>query len=219
MRKSFTQAQEDFTQAQEKSGFIQSFYLKENENNYIKFLISSVNDLLIVSSHNVVMTSKKGNKYYQLVDCIRDGCPLCKAASPNGGVSYARDVAIIPVLVLYNENKEYEPTYKLWSRSIGYISNTLMGYESRYGLDGIVEVERKGSGTSTTYSLYSARKGMNGEDLPELPDLSKIREDFEVKDDDYKSIVAEWDIEKMESYIATGSPQEQKEEAPRRRSF
>lgn len=218
MRKSFTQAQEDYNNKAQ-AEYVQSFYLKENENNFIKFLISSVNDLLIVSAHTVVTTSKKGNKYYQLVDCIGDGCPFCKAATPNGSVSYARDVAIIPVLVLYNENGEYEPAYKLWSRSIGYISNTLMGYESRYGLDGIVEVERRGVDKNTTYSLYSARKGMNGADLPELPDLSKIREDFDVKDDDYRSIVAEWGIEKMESYIATGSPQEQKEEAPRRRSF
>ena len=217
-RKSFTQAQEDYNNKAQ-TEYVQSFYLKENENNFIKFLVDNVNDLLITSAHTIAMTSKKGNAYYPLVDCIGDECPFCKAASPNGSISYARDVAIIPLLVLYNEDGEYDPQYKLWTRGIGYISSTLMGYESRYGLNDIVEVERKGNNKNTTYSLYSARKGMNGEPLPDLPDLAKIREDFEVNEDDYKSVVAEWSIEKMEAYINTGSPQEQKEEAPRRRSF
>ena len=230
-RKSFTQAQTDLTNMQS-GDYVNEFYLKKDkETNFIKLLTTKIDDMEIHSIHQVALTSPKtGKTYYNKVDCLGDGCPLCKEALKNTkAVSKARDMVFIPIIQIYNDKGEFEPSYKIFSRSVRWMAENLVGFEARYGLEGIIEVERVGEKLKTAYNLYDARKGKNGEALPDLPDIDQLKEDFEVKDDDVcgrpTSLVRTWDEGMCDLYIETGSPyvpkedNEVKEEVPRRRSF
>lgn len=204
-RKSFTQAQEDMNNNQ--VGYTQNFYLKnEKDSAFIRFLFDNLDDVPILSVHNVALTSKSGTTYYAQVDCLGEGCPFCKHATKTTPFSPARDMGYMPLLQIYNENGEYEPTFKVFNRSVSWMSNTLVGFESRYGLDNIIETEKTGKGTKTNYMLYPAMKGVNGQALPELPTLSKLIEDFDVTEERIVSSVRSWSVEQMQNYIEFGSP-------------
>lgn len=207
-RKSFTQAQEDMNNNQ--GGYTQNFYLKnEKDSAFIRFLFDNLDDVPILSVHNVALTSKSGTTYYTQVDCIGEGCPFCKHATKNTPFSPARDMGYMPLLQIYNENGEYEPTFKVFNRSVSWMSNTLVGFESRYGLDSIIETEKTGKGTKTNYMLYPAMKGVNGQALPELPTLSKLIEDFDVTEERIVGSVRSWSVEQMQNYIKFGSPDQE----------
>lgn len=204
-RKSFTQAQEDMNNNQ--GGYTQNFYLKnEKDSAFIRFLFDNLDDVPILSVHNVALTSKSGTTYYAQVDCLGEGCPFCKHATKTTPFSPARDMGYMPLLQIYNENGEYEPTFKVFNRSVSWMSNTLVGFESRYGLDSIIETEKTGKGTKTNYMLYPAMKGVNGQALPELPTLSKLIEDFDVTEERIVGSVRKWTKEQMQNYIEFGSP-------------
>lgn len=204
-RKSFTQAQEDMNNNQ--GGYTQNFYLKnEKDSAFIRFLFDNLDDVPILSVHNVALTSKSGTTYYAQVDCLGEGCPFCKHATKTTPFSPARDMGYMPLLQIYNENGEYEPTFKVFNRSVSWMSNTLVGFESRYGLDSIIETEKTGKGTKTNYMLYPAMKGVNGQTLPELPTLSKLIEDFDVTEERIVGSVRSWSVEQMQNYIEFGSP-------------
>lgn len=204
-RKSFTQAQEDMNSNQ--GGYTQNFYLKnEKDSAFIRFLFDNLDDVPILSVHNVALTSKSGTTYYAQVDCLGEGCLFCKHATKTTPFSPARDMGYMPLLQIYNENGEYEPTFKVFNRSVSWMSNTLVGFESRYGLDSIIETEKTGKGTKTNYMLYPAMKGVNGQALPELPTLSKLIEDFDVTEERIVGSVRSWSVEQMQNYIEFGSP-------------
>ena len=202
-RKSFTQAQEDMNNNQ--GGYTQNFYLKnEKDSAFIRFLFDNLDDVPILSVHNVALTSKSGTTYYAQVDCIGEGCPFCKHATKSTPFSSARDMGYMPLLQIYNENGEYEPTFKVFNRSVSWMSNTLVGFESRYGLDSIIEIETTGQKKKKTYNLYPAMKGFRGQELPELPPLDKLLDDFEVTEESITSGVRSWTAEEMENYIKFG---------------
>ena len=228
-RKTFTQAQEDMNNKQS-GDYVKSFYIKRSgTSEFVKFLETDINKMEIRSVHNVAMTSPKtGKTYYTLVDSLETSDILVKESMKKGSaVGKVRDMVFIPLIKLYNSEGEFEPSYEVLARSVAWMANNLVGFEARYGLEGVIEVERTGTGTSTNYTLYDARKGMNGKDLPELPSIEQLKADFEVKDDDIvgrnTSLVKTWDEEMCERFIETGSPyvqkEEEKEEAPRRRNF
>ena len=56
--------------------------------------------------------------------------------------------------------------------------------------------------------LYPAMKGYKGQELPELPPLEKLLEDFEVTQEAIEDGIRTWTVEDMERYITTGSPYE-----------
>nr|DAY30118.1 MAG TPA: DNA binding protein like protein [Caudoviricetes sp.] len=187
-------------------GYTQNFYLKnEKDSAFIRFLFDNLDDVPILSVHNVALTSKSGTTYYAQVDCLGEGCPFCKHATKTTPFSPARDMGYMPLLQIYNENGEYEPTFKVFNRSVSWMSNTLVGFESRYGLDSIIETEKTGKGTKTNYMLYPAMKGVNGQALPELPTLSKLIEDFDVTEESITNGVRSWTAEEMENYIKFGT--------------
>lgn len=206
-RKSFAQAQED--NKNNNRDYTPSFYLnKEKDSTFIRFLFNNLDDVSIHSIHSVAMPGKSGKTYFAQVDCVGDGCPFCKHATKDTPFSRARDMGYMPVLQIYNENGEYEPTFKVFNRSVVWMSDVLVGFEARYGLDNIVEIERVGSGNKTTYMLYPAMKGYKGQELPELPPLEKLLDDFEVTQEAIEDGIRTWTVEDMERYIATGSPYE-----------
>ena len=229
-RKTFTQAKENLNTQQNNGDFINSFYLKhDKESNFVKFLKTDIEDMDILSVHNVALISPRtGKKYFQLVDCHGDGCPLCKASQSNTAIGKVRDMIFIPLIQLYTADGQFEPTYKVFNRSVRWASDVLAGFTARYGLDGIIELERNGSGMKTTYAMYEARKGWNGEELPNLPDIDKMKEDFNVQDDDIigkpTSLVHTWTAEMVDLFNETGSPyvpktEEKEDTTPRRRGF
>ena len=229
-RKTFTQAQEDMNNRQS-GDYVKSFYIKKSgTSEFVKFLETNINKMEIRSVHNVAMTSPKtGKTYYTLVDSLEDSDILVKESMKEGtAVGKVRDMVFIPLIRLYNDKGEFEPSYEVFARSVAWMANNLVGFEARYGLEGIIEMEKTGTGASTNYALYDARKGKDGQALPELPSIEQLKEDFEVKDDDIigrnTSLVKTWDEEMCERFIETGSPyppkeDDTKEEAPRRRNF
>ena len=49
-------------------------------------------------------------------------------------------------------------------------------------------------------------KGFRGQELPELPPLDKLLEDFEVTEESITNGVRSWTAQQMQNYIEFGSP-------------
>ena len=190
--------------------YTNSFSLKENESAFIKFLITDIDDIEVHTIHRLPVPTKNGNTFWKPVECLEDNCPICNSGEKSS------DVAVIPILVLYNDSGEYAPEFKLFLRSTGWVLNSLIPFEARYGLDCIVECERKGQKTQTVYNLYEARKGPKGVELPKLPDIETIKADFNVTQEAVKDVITTWTKEEMNNYLSGTTAEEEK---PKRRGF
>ena len=156
-RKTFTQAQEDMNNKQS-GDYVKSFYIKRSgTSEFVKFLETDINKMEIRSVHNVAMTSPKtGKTYYTLVDSLENSDILVKESMKKGSaVGKVRDMVFIPLIKLYNSEGEFEPSYEVLARSVAWMANNLVGFEARYGLEGVIEVKSfyiKRSGTSENES-------------------------------------------------------------------
>lgn len=202
-------AQKSFTGG----NFTNVLYLKDKENAYILSLLKDVTDVEVHSVHKVKMTSKNGKEFMVDVDCLGKGCPLCKEAQNHTNekfpaVSKARDVVYVPVVKLYNNNKEFDPQYYVISRSTKWYRNTYVEAASRFDMNKPLEIVRSGSGVDTTWSIYPANKAF-GETIPEV-NANQLIEDLDIDIDNsisgtQTSVVKTWDADQMEDYIETGT--------------
>lgn len=218
---------------QQKGNYINTFYLKnDKDHTIVQMLLDDVADIEVHSVHEVKMTSKNGNDYRVQVDCLGDNCPLCKEALKHENQKFplvrkARDMVYIPLIRLYNEDGQYEPVYEIFSRSTRWYRDELAGYAARYDINGYIEIEKTGTGMKTTYKLYEARKGLDGNALDKPKSIAELKEDFDVKDDDIcgrkDSLIKTWNKEDFEEFLETGTypkgnTEEEEEVKPRSRS-
>lgn len=202
---------------QKNFGYINTFFLtKDKEHTIVKPLLSDMNDLEVHSIHEVKMTSKNGKDYRVSVDCLGDGCPMCREALKHADkmfplVSKVRDNIYIPLIRLYDRNGEYNPAYEIFVRSTRFYRDTLAPAVSRYGLDGYWEIERIGGPGSkkTTYNLYSINKDFDSKPLDNSKTLEQLKEDFEVKEDDIfgrrDSLIKSWSAADFAEFLETGT--------------
>lgn len=218
--------------------FISNFYLTRNgENTFVRPLIKSTDEIECYSVHNVRMTGKSGKSYLIQVSCHGDGCPLCKEAQKYANamtapVTKVRDNIYIPLVRLYNKDREYTPSYEVFSRSTRWYRDELAPFCARYDMDGILEVQRLGTGKDTTYKLYEARKDFDGKPLEDNISIEQYKKDFEVQEDDIfgrtDSLIRDWTVGDIEEFLRTGEypgrrhddevEDEEEETTPRRRS-
>lgn len=219
---------------QSTGNYINTFYLKnDKDHTIVRMLLDDVTNIEVHSVHEVKMTSKNGNEYRVQVDCHGNNCPLCKEALQYEGQKFplvrkARDMVYIPLIRLYNKDGNYEPTYEILCRSTRWYRDELAGYAARYDISGYVEVEKTGTGLKTTYKLYEARKDFDGKPFSNPQPIEKLKEDFEIKDDDIcgrkDSLIKTWSSEDFEEFLETGTypkgntEPEEEEIKPRTRS-
>lgn len=215
--------------------YINTFYLKnDKDHTIVQMLLDDVVNIEVHSIHEVKMTSKGGKDYRVQVDCHGNNCPLCKEALKHEGqmfplVRKARDMVYIPLIRLYDKDGNYEPSYEVLCRSTRWYRDELAGFAARYDISGYVEVEKSGTGLSTTYKLYSTAKDFDGKPLDKPRSIEELKEDFEVKDDDIcgrrDSLIKTWSAEEFEEFLETGTyprgnsdEEEKKEIKPRSRT-
>jgi hypothetical protein len=214
-RMSFKEAEERVqNQGQGGNGnYTNILFLKDKESAYIIPLLKDVTDVEVHSVHKVKLVSKSGKEYMVDVDCLGNNCPLCKEAQNHVGekfpqVSKARDAVYVPIVRLYNKDKEFDPQYYVLTRSTKWYRNTYVEAASRFDMNKPLEIVRSGNGVDTTWSIYPAMK-VNGKDIPEV-DLNQLIDDLEIDIDSSifgtpYSVVKGWSAEQMEHYIETGS--------------
>lgn len=218
----------------QRGNYINQFWLKnDKDHTIVQMLLKDISEIEVHSVHEVKMTSKNGKEYRVQVDCLGDNCPMCKEALKHKNekfplVRQARDMVYIPLIRYYNANGEYEPSYEIFNRSTRWYRDELAGYAARYDVDGYTEIQKSGSGISTTYKLYEARKDFDGNKLDKPKSIEELKEDFEVKDDDIcgrrDSLIKSWTAEEFAEFLETGtypkgnSDEEEEEVKPRTRS-
>ena len=217
--------------------YVNNFYLKQRgENTFIRPLLADIKDIEVYSIHNVRMTSKTGKTYLVQVSCHGDNCPLCKEAQKydnalTAKVSKVRDYVYLPLIRLYNADKEYQPSYEIFSRSTRWYRDELAPFCARYNFNTVLEIQRLGTGKDTTYKLYEARKDFEGNIIKDDISIEQYMKDFEVQNDDIfgrpDSLILDWTTVEFERYLETGTypkaiiseeTDEEEEATPRRRS-
>ena len=186
----------------------QFFIPKGMSQKRVKILLDKISDVPVFRSHTVTRTSKNGKRYFQEVNCIGDGCPLCAHAQKTQGqgtVSYAHDRIVIPLIdfdYVDSEGKKV-PTVSYWVRSSNFYRTVLATFTSRFAglLDGYVDVTKSGTGQGTTYALFPANDTTG---MPAVKTNEQYIEDFGVDmDEDMKTVIYEMTAEQMSKLIPT----------------
>lgn len=171
----------------------------------VKILIDDVRKVFTYRTHRVQRISKKGTQYWQDVNCIGEGCPLCEyAAKTDGkkGISRAHDTIVIPMLDLdYGET----PTVTYWVRSSGFYRSILVPFVAHFheGLNGFIEINKAGSGQGTVYNLYPTNEKMK----IELKSNEEYIKEYNVNiEEDLKSIIYDYSLEKLQQLIPADEP-------------
>ena len=212
----------------EKGGFRKfatNFYFKRDgrQNALVKLLITGAEDVPVFTTHTVQKISKSGKKYFQEVDCMGEGCPLCNYAinNQNGIVSFRHDKIVIPIINFTATDADGNniPQVQYWTRSSGFYSNTILPFAERFGLDGYVEIQKNGTGKQTTYTLYPVEDKFGGRPLEAPLPVEEYLKEYDVNiDEDLKSIVRELSDNEISAIIggsAVGEESVAKEEPAR----
>lgn len=201
-------------------GFVNTFYLKnDKDTNIVKFLLDDVKDIEVYSVHEVKMTSKNGVPYRVQVNCLGDGCPLCKEAQKYKDqmfplVSRAKDNIYLPVIKLYDNDGNKNPEFAVWVRSTKFYRDSFSAVVSRYGLKDCYEIERRGAKgeKQVAYNMFPITNGKDnkGDDIPFAGiDVEKLKEDFDVTDTTIcgarNSLIRSWSAEDFAEFLETGS--------------
>ena len=191
---------------------INALWLKDRESAYVKVLLDDIKNVEVHSVHLVKMMSKSGKSYNIHVDCLGNNCPLCEEAKKHTEEKYpkvtkVRDMVYVPLLSFVNYEGEEELNFAILARSTSWASSDFFPDMARYGIDSNFEIQRTGSGTSTTYRFYPANKLGNGNAFPKI-DMNQVYTDLsiELPDDIYgreDSFVRNWDEAQMLEYIET----------------
>ena len=205
--------------------FATNFYFKKGgrQNALVKFLIKGTEDVPIFTTHTVQKISKSGKKYFQEVDCMGEGCPLCNYAINNqdGIVSFRHDKIVIPLInfTATDADGNTVPQVQYWTRSSGFYSNTILPFAERFGLDGYVEIQKNGTGKQTTYTLYPVEGKFEGRPLEAPLPVEEYLKEYDVNiDKDLKTIVRELSDNEISAIIggsAVGEESVAKEEPAR----
>lgn len=186
----------------------QFFIPKGMSQKRVKILLDKISDVPVFRSHTVTRTSKNGKRYFQEVNCIGDGCPLCAHAQKTQGqgtVSYAHDRIVIPLVDFDYVDREGKkvPVISYWVRSSNFYRTVLATFTSRFAglLDGYVDVMKSGTGQGTTYALFPANDTTG---MPAVKTNEQYIEDFGVDmDEDMKTVIYEMTAEQMSKLIPT----------------
>ena len=186
----------------------QFFIPKGMSQKRVKILLDKISDVPVFRSHTVTRTSKNGKRYFQEVNCIGDGCPLCAHAQKTqgqGNVSYAHDRIVIPLVDFDYVDREGKkvPAISYWVRSSNFYRTVLATFTSRFAglLDGYVDIMKSGTGQGTTYALFPANDVNN---MPPVKSNAQYLEDFGVDmDEDMKTVIYEMTSEQMAKLIPT----------------
>ena len=186
---------------------ISELWLKDRESAYVKVLLDDIKNVEVHSIHKVKIPTKTGKSFNIHVDCLGQGCPLCEEAKKHTEemfptVTRVRDMIYVPLLSFMNYQGEEELNFAVLA------SSDFFPDMARYGINGNFEIQRTGSGTSTTYRFYPAVKLGNGNPFPNV-DMKQVYSDLniELPDDIYgreDSLIRNWNEEQMLEYIETG---------------
>lgn len=197
------------SEAQNRTYATQFFFRKGETTKNVKILLNAISEVPAFRTHTITRISKKGKPYFQEVGCLGDNCPFCRKAHETegkGNVSFAHDRIVIPLVDMDYTNNEGQkvPTVAYWVRSSNFYRNNLAFYTSKFAglLDGYIEVDKTGSGTSTNYTLFPA----NTQNLSELKSNDTYIKDFEVDiEKDLKSIIIDWTADQMEKFLGNNT--------------
>lgn len=168
----------------------------DNDSDKVQFLLGSLNDVLIYSTHNVPAVSKNGKRYDKKISCLKlhkndpqGVCPLCDSGNR---------LSLTRFVPLYSLSQE---KMLLWERGPQFISHNLAGLINRMIAEGkdprnvVVDVVRSGrkGDTKTTYQFY-----------PLEHESPVSLEDIEIPDPE-GSWIATWSAAEMQQYVATGA--------------
>lgn len=182
-----------------RGNYVGYFALKDdNESAVVRFNISSLDDINIVSKHTV--ENKDGKR--RIISCLRSSptdplsvCPLCEASKPVAFRAY------IPLIYFeQNENNEVVPVAALWEQSPK-IRDTLQAFIDNYGdlRDYLFKIVRQGKrgDTNTTYTILPANNKIYKDEV--------FPKDFSAFDNlDFERFVAVKTAEEMHQFLEEG---------------
>ena len=176
--------------------FARNFYFKKNGRNnaLVKFLLNSIEDIPVFTTHTIQKFSKSGKRFFQEVDCMGEGCPLCNYAinNPNGTVSFRHDKIVIPLVNFTAVDKDgnVAPAVEYWTRSAGFFSSTILPFAERFNFGGYIEIQKNGSGKQTIYTLYPVEDKFEGRPLEPVKSVEEYIKIYNTDiESDLKSIV------------------------------
>lgn len=186
---------EESKQYETSSGF-EIFSLNDDgDTAKVQFLVSTLDDILIYTTHEIPMKSQNGRDYQRKIGCLKlhasdpEGtCPMCDSGSK---VKLAR---FIP---MYSHTAQ---KVVLWERSGQFIEKNIGSLLNRLRSQGkdprnvVVEVVRCGKrgDQRTTYQFY-----------PIDTDQPATLEGLDIPDPE-GSLIATWSVGDMHNYIANG---------------
>ena len=187
---------EESKQYETNTGF-KIFSLEDDgDTDKVQFVASSLDDMLIYTTHGIPMRSQNGRDYQRKVGCLKQHatdpkgtCPLCDSGS---AVKLAR---FIP---LYSHAQKeivlWERSGQFIEKNIGSLLNRLksQGKDPRNCVVEIVRCGRKGD-QKTTYQFYPM-------DSEQPVDTSGL----EIPDPE-GSLIATWSAGDMNAYVANGT--------------
>jgi hypothetical protein len=124
------------------------FSLKDDgDETVVRFAHSSVQDLSIVTVHDVKVTTKEGKELYKRVSCLREAheplskCPLCTA-----GIKVSDKFFVKLIEYVKDENGNVTPKARVWERPAKY-ARKLKSLMDEYGdlTNHIFKIKRRGA--------------------------------------------------------------------------
>jgi len=155
------------------------FSLKDGEEATVRFCYDTVDQIEIVSTHNLKSPSYK---YGRTVSCIRgDGdpiekCPICENGDPVEKKFYVKMLQYVK-----NENGGIDVLPKIWERRAGYaktIADLIREYSQLGFKNCVFKIKRSGSSLDTTYSIMYGPSEIYREE--NYPKSFELIENFDV---------------------------------------
>ena len=186
---------EESKQFEPNTGF-KIFSLDDDGNSdRVQFIASTLDDMLIYTTHEIPMRSQSGRDYQRKVGCLKQHpsdpegvCPLCD----NGA-----KVKLARFIPLYSHTQKeivlWERSGQFIEKNIGSLLNRLrsQGKDPRNCVVEIVRCGRKGD-QKTTYQFYP----MDNEPAVDVSNM-------EIPDPE-GSLIASWTVDDMRGYVSNG---------------
>lgn len=181
----------------ESSSMFDTFSLADDGNSdKVQFLISTLDDILAYTAHEIPMMSKNNKQYFRKIGCLKTSkddpvgtCPLCDSGMR---------IKVAKFIPLYSHTHK---KVMLWERGSNFIDKNLSSCLNRLMANGkdmkntVIEVVRCGrkGDSSTTYQLYP---------MDNIPPVDVT--DIEVPDPE-GGLIATWTVNDMTNYVQTGA--------------
>lgn len=159
------------------------FSLKDGEEATVRFCYDTVDQIEIISTHNL---KSPAYKYGRTVSCIRgnddpiEKCPICENGDPVEKKFYVKMLQYVKVKDEEGNTKiEVQP--KIWERRAGYaktIADLIREYSQLGFKNCVFKIKRSGSSLDTTYSIMYGPSEIYREE--NYPKSFELIENFDV---------------------------------------